>query len=439
MVESLAVFGLGYVGTVSAACLAAGGHRVVGVDVNPDKVHMVREGRSPILEDDIAELIHKVVTDGRLTATSDVALAVEESDMAIICVGTPSDNKGGLDTSYLERVAVEIGAALRQKKDRYTVVVRSTMVPGTSRSVVIPALEKAAERRVGHGLGYAVNPEFLREGTSVQDFRQPPKTVIGQADDLSGEDVADLYTNISAPIFRVDLGVAEMVKYADNSFHAVKITFANEMGIICKALGLDSHEVMRIFKSDTKLNISTAYLTPGFAFGGSCLPKDLRALTHTARHLDVHVPMIESVVAANESIIDRVFELILATGYRRVGLFGLSFKPGTDDLRESPLVTLAERCIGRGLELLIWDDQVRLSSIRGANRAFIDDRIPHLSKLLVSSPESVARHAEIAVLGTNKPAAVDAVASSSATEIVDLVRVVHPDILNRDGYSGVAW
>jgi len=439
MVKSLAVFGLGYVGTVSAACLAASGHRVVGVDINPKKVHMVRRGQSPIVEDDIVDLVHNVVSDGRLTVTSDVTMAVAESDLAIICVGTPSDNRGGIDTSYLERVAVEIGTALKQKKHRYTVVVRSTMVPGTSRSVIIPALEAAAERGVGDDLGYAVNPEFLREGTSVRDFRQPPKTVIGQADDLSGEDVANLYTNISAPIFHVDLGVAEMVKYADNSFHAVKITFANEIGTICKALGLDSHEVMRIFKNDAKLNISPAYLTPGFSFGGSCLPKDLRALIHTARHLDVQIPMIESVMVANEAVIDRVFKRILASGHRRVGLFGLSFKQGTDDLRESPLVTLAERCIGRGLGLLIWDDQVQLSSIRGANRAFIDDRIPHLSRLLVSSPESVARYAEIAVLGTNKSAAVDAVAGSNIKEVVDLVRVLNPSILNRDGYSGVAW
>ena len=251
--------------------------------------------------------------------------------------------------------------------------------------------------------------------------------------------VAALYDGLPGPVFRVGVGVAEMVKYADNSFHALKVSFANEIGTVCKALELDSHEVMDIFKSDTKLNLSPAYLTPGYAFGGSCLPKDVRAITHTARHLDASVPLLSSILDSNEAIVDRAFEMILASGAQRVGMFGLSFKQGTDDLRESPLVTLAERCLGRGLEMLIWDDQVQLSSIQGANRAFIDSRIPHLSKLLVSSAESVARHAQLAVLGTKRDAAVEAVASSEAEHVLDLVRVVHDDVTSREGYSGVAW
>ncbi|MEM9202370.1 MAG: nucleotide sugar dehydrogenase [Actinomycetota bacterium] len=439
MSDALAVFGLGYVGAVSAACFASRGRRVVGVDVNPDKVAMVNSGQTPVLEEDIGELIDSVVADGSLSATSDVRSAVAETDLALVCVGTPSGRGGGLETTYLERVAAQIGEAINELDRPYTVVVRSTMVPGTSRSVVIPNLEKGAQREVGDRLGYAVNPEFLREGSSVKDFHNPPKTVIGQSDDATGDIVAGLYDGLPGPVFRVDLSVAEMVKYADNSFHALKVAFANEIGTISKALGLDSHEVMDVFKSDTKLNISPAYLTPGFAFGGSCLPKDVRALNHTARHLDVELPLVDSLIEANEAVIDRVFDEIVATGAKRVGLFGLSFKPGTDDLRESPLVALAERCHGRGLELLIWDDQVQLSAIQGANRAFIDSRIPHLSKLLVSSAESVARHAEVVVLGTKRADAVDAAAGSDAAHIVDLVRVDNPSITDRDGYSGVAW
>ena len=439
MSESLAVFGLGYVGAVSAACFASRGHRVIGVDVSPDKVAMVNEGRTPVLEADIGELIEDVVGDGRLTATSDATQAIAETDLAIVCVGTPSGRGGGLDTGFLERVATDIGDALRDRPGRYTVVVRSTMVPGTSRGVVIPALEAAAGREVGRDLGYAVNPEFLREGTSVKDFHEPPKTVIGQSDDASGLQVAALYDGLPGPVFRVDVGVAEMVKYADNSFHALKVSFANEIGTVCKALDLDSHEVMDIFKSDTKLNLSPAYLTPGYAFGGSCLPKDVRAITHTARHLDASVPLLSSILDSNEAIVDRAFDMILASGVQRVGMFGLSFKQGTDDLRESPLVTLAERCLGRGLEMLIWDDQVQLSSIQGANRAFIDSRIPHLSKLLVSSPESVASHSQLAVLGTKRDVAVEAVARSEAEHVLDLVRVVHDGVTSREGYSGVAW
>lgn len=437
--QPLAVFGLGYVGAVSAACFAARGHTVVGVDVNPEKVAMINEGRSPILEADIGDLIASVVSDGRLRATTDAAAAVAESAVGIVCVGTPSARGGGLDTTYLERVAADIGEALRDRDGDYTVVVRSTVVPGTSDRVIIPTLEKASGRVVGEGFGYAVNPEFLREASSVADFHDPPKTVIGEADRRSGDQVAALYEGLPGPVFRVAIGIAEMTKYADNTFHALKVAFANEIGTIADALDLDSHEVMEIFKADRKLNISPAYLTPGFAFGGSCLPKDIRAITHTARHLDVPLPLIESILPSNDSVIDRTFDTILATGATRVGIFGLSFKPGTDDLRESPLVTLAERCIGRGLEVLIWDDQVQLSSIKGANRAFIDARLPHLSRLLVNSPESVARHAELAVIGNRRAETLDAVAGADVGHVIDLVRVDDDRITGRKGYRGVAW
>lgn len=441
MTESLAVFGLGYVGVVSAACFASRGHQVIGVDVNPDKVELVNAARTPVVEADIGELISEVVADGRLRATTDVERAVAESDMAIVCVGTPSNAAGGLETGYLERVATQIGEALQHRSGHYTVVIRSTIVPGTSHEVVIPALEKASGRTVGIDLGYAVNPEFLREGTSVKDFFDPPKTVVGESDACTGKLVAGLYEGLPGQVFRVDVGVSEMVKYADNGFHALKVSFANEIGTICKALGLDSHSVMDIFKSDTKLNASAAYLTPGFAFGGSCLPKDLRALTYTARHLDARIPLIDSIIDANDAVINRTFDTILATGASKVGLFGLSFKQGTDDLRESPMVALAERCLGRGLDILIWDDQVHMSSIQGANRAFIDERIPHLSALLTPSAEEVAAHADLAVLSTTKAPAIDAVAAAidGIAHILDLSRVTDDCINQHEGYTGVAW
>ena len=323
---------------------------------------------------------------------------------------------------------------------RYTVAFRSTMLPGTCEDRLIPRLEAASGLKAGQDFGVCVNPEFLREGTSVKDFNDPPKTVIGQIDDKSGEILAALYEGLPGPVHRVPITVAELAKYADNCFHAVKVTFANEIGAVCGALGLDSHQVMDVFVSDTKLNISAAYLKPGFAFGGSCLPKDLRALTHTARHNDVRIPMLDNVLSSNEAQIDRVFQQVADTGSRRVGLFGLSFKAGTDDLRESPLVELAERLLGRGFELLIHDSQVSLSALHGANRAYVDARIPHLSKLMVSSPDQAAAHAEVAILGTGTEEAVAAVERSGATVVIDLVRnAATARLADRPGYQGISW
>ena len=329
-----------------------------------------------MVEERIGDLVAEQVALGRLCATTDSARAVADTDIGLVCVGTPSAPNGSLLTGYLERVGGEMGAALTGHPQRYTVVVRSTMLPTTCQQTVFPRLEAASGRRAGVEFGLAVNPEFLREGSSVHDFPDPPKTVIGQFDEASGDAVAELYEGLPSTVYRVPLAVAEMIKYADNSFHALKAGFANEMGAVCKALGLDSHAVMDILTADTKLNISPAYLRPGFAFGGSCLPKDLRAVVHRAGRADVSVPILESVVPSNEGQIDRVFNLIEATGKRRVGLLGLAFKPGTDDLRESPLVALAERLLGRGFELLIHDPQVAVSRLLGANRAYVDQRIP---------------------------------------------------------------
>jgi GDP-mannose 6-dehydrogenase len=436
----IAVFGLGYVGCVSAACLASRGNRVIGVDVSPEKVAMVTDGRSPVVEERIGDLIAGQVAEGRLTATTDSALAVTATDVALVCVGTPSTQSGGLLTSYLEQVSEEIGASLAGRTSRYTVVIRSTMLPTTCEEIVLPRLEAASGMRAGEGFGLAVNPEFLREGSSVRDFFEPPKTVIGQIDEASGTDVAELYAGLPGPVYRVPLGVAEMIKYADNGFHALKAGFANEIGAVCKALGLDSHAVMDILAADTKLNISPAYLRPGFAFGGSCLPKDLRALTHRARRADVPVPILESILPSNEGQIDRAFRTIESTGKRRVGLFGLAFKPGTDDLRESPMVALAERLLGRGFELMIHDPQVAVSRLLGANRAYVEQRIPHLSRLMASSADAVVNHAEVCVIGAADPEAIAALRRVDGRIVVDLVRFPgSADFEGDPGYIGVGW
>lgn len=437
----IAVFGLGYVGCVSAACFAERGHEVVGVDVSPDKVEMVASGRTPIVEERIGDVIAEVVASGRLRATTSAAEAVAATDVALVCVGTPSDFSGGISTQYLERVAEEIGEAIAALDGRrYTVILRSTMLPGTCEERVVPLLERASGLTAGADFGVAVNPEFLREGSSVRDFYDPPKTVIGEIDAASGDAVAALYEGLPGPVYRVPIRVAEMTKYADNGFHALKVGFANEIGAVCRALGVDSHAVMDIFRSDTKLNISPAYLKPGYAFGGSCLPKDLRAILHAARHNDVDVPILANVLPSNERVVERAFRMVEAAGNRRVGLFGLSFKPGTDDLRESPLVELAERLVGRGYDILIYDGHVALSRLQGANRAYVAAHIPHLERLLGSSAEAVSAHGETLVVGASPPEVLEALGRVEGKSIVDLVRFAGSDTLEPlDSYSGIAW
>ena len=439
--KNIAVFGLGYVGCVSAACFAERGHDVVGVDVSADKVAMVASGKTPIVEERIGELLSSVVSSGRLRATTNAAEAVAATDIALICVGTPSSPTGGISTEYLERVADDIGAAMGQLQGRYyTVIVRSTMLPGTCEQIVIPILEKVSGLAAGSDFGVAVNPEFLREGSSVHDFYNPPKTVIGELDTASGDVVAAIYEGLPGPVHRVPIRVAEITKYVDNGFHALKVGFANEIGAICQALGMDSHSVMDIFCADNKLNISASYLRPGYAFGGSCLPKDLRAILHAARHNDVDLPILAHVLTSNQRTVDRAFRLVEAAGNRRVGLFGLSFKSGTDDLRESPLVELAERLVGRGYDVLIYDGNVALSRLQGANRAYIAARIPHLERLLASSAEAIVAHGETLVVGNAPPDVLDAIGHADQRTIVDLVRFPGSDRLqNSVSYSGIAW
>jgi len=440
MTRTLGVFGLGYVGCVSAACFAKAGWRVIGVDVNGMKVDMINQGRSPVLEPGLADLVRDAVANGRLRATTAPEEAVEEAALSLICVGTPSGPNGTLDLTHVTRVCEDIGRALREREQPHVVVVRSTVLPGTVANVVTPTLERAARRQVGHTLAVCVNPEFLREGTSLQDFHHPPFTLIGADDRSAACTVAELYADVHAPLRIVDTEAAEMVKYACNAFHGLKVTFANEIGNVCRALGIDGGDVMRIFCEDTKLNLSAHYLKPGFAFGGSCLPKDLRALVHQARQLDVETPVLAAVMQSNRQQIERGVEMVLQTGKRRVGILGLSFKHGTDDLREAPLVTLAETLLGQGLQLAIYDRDVSGAAVMGANRAYIERQIPHIWSLMRASVSDVISHAEAIVIGNRleEYRQVEMLRRDGQI-VIDLVRMFD----NRSGddgkYQGICW
>jgi len=436
----ISVIGLGYVGAVSAACLARRGHDVTGVDVNPRKVAQVNDGEAPVLEPGLPEAIAEAARAGRLRATTDTAAAVRTTDVSLVCVGTPSGSQGSLDLGAIERSCADIGQALRNKDARHTVVVRSTVLPGTTEQTVIPALERSAGLRAGSDFGVAVNPEYLREGSGVADFDSPEKTVIGELDAASGDPIAEMYEDTGGRIFRVPLRVAEAAKYVDNAFHALKVGFANEVGALSVEFGIDSHELMEIFKSDRKLNISEAYLTPGFCFGGSCLPKDLRALVHRAKGSHVEVPILESVLQSNEAHFRRTYELLTANGRRRVGLFGLAFKPGTDELRESPFVELAERLIGKGYDLRIYDPSIHLPSLTGTNREYIEEHLPHLKRLLADSASEVVEHAETCVVASRHSDVSRALEGAAGRLIIDLVRLPDTADLERKAeYHGVAW
>ncbi|MBC8088326.1 MAG: UDP-glucose/GDP-mannose dehydrogenase family protein [Phycisphaerae bacterium] len=436
----VSVFGLGYVGCVSAGCLAKEGHEVVGVDVAAEKVELINRGTATIVEEGVQELIASMVTGGRLRATTDVRRAIAETEVSLVCVGTPSRANGGLNLEYVERVCSEIGEAILAKGAMHTVVIRSTVLPGTVHDLVIPALEKASGLKSGVGFHVCANPEFLREGTSIHDFYDPPFTVIGSESEEGAQAVRDLYGGLNAPVFVVPVRVSEMVKYTCNAFHGLKVAFANEIGNICAAQGIDSHEVMRIVCEDRKLNISAAYLRPGFAFGGSCLPKDLRAVTFRARELDVETPLLRSVLESNALQVERAYRLIVDSGRRKVGVLGLAFKPGTDDLRESPLVALVERLIGRGFEVRVYDRYVREAKITGANRTFIEKEIPHIWTLMAESADEVVDSCDVLVLGTDIARSVvlsDVRIRDKA--IVDLVRVRDRVVESAPGYRGITW
>jgi GDP-mannose 6-dehydrogenase len=435
----ISVFGLGYVGTVSAGCFAHQGHEVFGVDPVATKVELISQGQSPIVEADIGEIIASNTRAGRLRATQDPAQAIRETELSFICVGTPSQANGNLDLKFIRRTCEQIGQALRNKTDRHTVVVRSTVLPGTMRTIVIPLLEELSGRKAGTDFGVCHNPEFLREGSAVRDFNAPPKTVIGQLDTVSGDLLAGLYEKLDAPLIRSDLETAEMVKYTDNSWHALKIGFANEIGNLCKSFGIDGHQVMKIFCADQKLNISPAYLQPGFAFGGSCLPKDLRAIAYKAKTHDLELPILTSILYSNEMQVKRGLQLVMEKGHKRIGVLGFSFKAGTDDVRESPVIEVIERLLGKGYELRIYDKNVSIASLVGANRDFILNRIPHISRLMVGEIEAVLDHAQTIVIGNNDPEFRNvADRLRDGQSIVDFVRIT--DRRSEDGkYDGICW
>lgn len=437
---NIAVFGLGYVGCISAAALAQQGHRVYGVDVSKTKVDLINQGKSPIIEDQIDEIIAEVVADGRLIATSNAEEAIHNTDISLVCVGTPSQRNGNLDLTYVRAVSEDIGRALAGRNDFHVVAVRSTMLPGSVESTVIPALEAASGKQAGQDFGVCLNPEFLREGTAVADYYHPPFTLIGANDQRTADTVAQLYNPLGAPLHVVDIRAAEMMKYASNAFHALKVSFANEIGLLCKEMGIDSHTVMNIFVQDTQLNISPKYLMPGFAFGGSCLPKDLRAITYRAKTLDLELPVLKSILPSNEHQLDYAFNLIERSDKKRIGILGLSFKAGTDDLRESPVVTLVERLLGKGYDVRIYDKNVSLARIIGANKRYIEQVIPHISSLLAPALDDVLAHADVLVMGNNAPEFRRALSRlRTDQQVIDLVRLQR-DVAGLNGnYQGICW
>jgi len=437
----ISVFGLGYVGSVSAACLASMGHNVIGVDVNPVKVDLINSGQSPVIEAGLDAMMAQNVKARRLSADARAADAIAASDLSMICVGTPSADNGDLDLQFVWRVCEQIGRALADKQSYHVVVVRSTMLPGSIEEYVLPTLEKASGRTAGRDFGVVFNPEFLREGSAIDDFYHPPFTLIGQYDERGAQRVVEMYNALDVPVRIVPVKVAEMLKYASNAFHALKVVFANEIGNICQWQAVDSHQVMDIFCMDDKLNLSSAYLKPGFAFGGSCLPKDLRALLYHAHRHDLSVPVLDSILPSNELQIKHGLELIKRTGHKKVGVLGFSFKAGTDDLRESPLVELIEQLIGKGYEMKIYDKNVSLARLHGANRAYIEREIPHIATLMAETMDDVLQSSEVIVIGNKSPEFHSAIKQARDDQrVIDLVGILdgaQTDLVAH--YQGISW
>ena len=439
--HSISIFGLGYVGSVMAACLAHKGNKVIGVDVSAAKVEMLASGRSPIVEARVDELVAEGSKACHLHATTDSAAAVRDSDVSFICVGTPSQRNGKLDLSHVEHVCREIGEAIRSKSAPHLVVLRSTVLPGTTESIAIPALEAGSGKRLGEGFSVCYNPEFMRESTAVADFFQPPYTVMGARDTAHLVPLRQVYEWVPGRVFETSIAVAEMVKYVSNVFHALKVDFANEIGTLAKRLGVDTQAVAEIYTADTRLNISPAYLMPGFAFGGSCLPKDLRALQYRAKELDLRLPLIESLMPSNQEHIERAAETVLHTAKKKVALLGLSFKAGTDDLRESPQVQLAKKLLGEGCQLRIWDPHVTLGQLTGSNRQYIEEVIPHLGSLLSSNLQEVVESAEVIIVGT-KSASKEMIAPHLRPDhiVIDLINLDRTArAAGNSYYQGICW
>jgi GDP-mannose 6-dehydrogenase len=432
------IYGLGYVGSVSAACLAADGHDVCGIDIDSNKVEGINAGLSPVREPGLPELIADTVRSGKLRAD---LIADDAAEMSMVCVGTPSNENGSLNLDHLARATEQIGDALASARAYHLVCIRSTVLPGTIESIVIPTLERRSGRKAGRDFGVCMNPEFLREGSSIKDYRCPPFTIVGELDSRSGDLLEQLYSSLPAPVIRTKLAVAEMVKYAGNVFHALKITFANEIGLIAKRVGVDGTEVLKVFCEDRKLNISPAYLQPGFAFGGSCLPKDLRALLYRAKELDLEPAVLRSILASNTNQIEEAFRLIRKTGKKRIAILGLSFKVGTDDLRESPTAELIEILIGKGYDVAIYDEDVSLARLHGSNRAYIDQTIPHISRLMRETLDGAIADSEVVVVA-KRSAEIEERLTRMGTDhiVIDLVRSASPlGAQNGHNYEGICW
>jgi GDP-mannose 6-dehydrogenase len=440
MKRTISIFGLGYVGTVTAACFAHKGNEVIGVDLSASKVEKLNAGTSPIVEPQVNGMVEEAHKVGRLRATCSAKRAVLESEISFLCVGTPSLRNGKLDLGNIEPVCREIGTILKAKSTFHVVVVRSTILPGTTEAIVVPALERASGKREGKEFGVCVNPEFMREGTAVSDFLEPTMTIIGAAVQSSSAVIRELYAWAPGRIFETSFRSAEMVKYTCNTWHAIKVAFANEVGTLARELDVDAETVMDIFCADSKLNISAAYLKPGFAFGGSCLPKDVRALNYKAKELDLTLPLLDSIMSSNDEHLDRAAELILRNGKRRIAMLGLSFKAATDDLRESPHVHLVKRLIGEGCSVRIWDDNVSLGRLIGSNRQYIEQVIPHIGSLLSTSLEEVLNDAEVVVIGMRglDPEALRK-SIKSEQDVIDLVNLEKSRRLQSSSYKGICW
>lgn len=439
--QKISVFGLGYVGSVSAACFASQGNYVLGIDVNPEKAAMFHAGKSPIHEPGMQELVAESHKKGKIDGTTDIGKAINDTDISFICVGTPSHPNGKLDLSHIEQVCREIGEGLKKKTGHHLVIVRSTMLPGTTETVVVPTLEKASGRKNGVDFSAGVNPEFMREGSAIKDFLEPPMTVLGADNFDKWGPVRELYSSVSGELFQTTVKSAEMVKYACNTFHALKVSFANELGTLCKVIGVDTEMVTKIFVSDKRLNISPVYLSPGFAFGGSCLPKDVRALTYKAKETDCELPLLQSILPSNEEHIDRAVTSVLRHGKRKIGLLGLSFKAGTDDLRESPQVQLIKYLLGEGCQVRIWDDNVSIGRLIGSNRDYIERLIPHIGSLLGDDMDEVIQSAEVLIVGT-KAVSKETIekALKPGTVVMDLVNLDKTRRANtKTSYEGICW
>ena len=435
----IAVFGLGYVGCVSAACFSSEGHDVVGVDVNQEKVDIINSGKSPIVEPGLQESITSARQSDKLRATTDYKKAIQNSDVSLVCVGTPSEKNGSVTLDYIYRVAEQVGGALKKSNHFHVFVIRSTVPPGTLKKSM-EIISEISGKKLGEDFGGCSNPEFLREGSALKDFYNPPYTVVGETDAKSGDMVTKIYSSINAPLIRTEVGVAEMIKYANNTFHAVKVVFGNEIGTVCKKYSVDSHKLMEIFCKDTKLNISAYYLKPGFAFGGSCLPKDVRGLSYLAKSNDLNLPLIDSLLESNRIHVQRAIDMVLSHGNKRIGILGISFKGNTDDLRESPMVDVVEALLGKGYDVRIYDRNVHLAKLFGANKEYINNKIPHISNLMVENIGDILEHSELLIIGNkNKEFEETVKFLDDRYVIIDLVRILTDTASVKSNYDGICW